>query len=96
MLHEPIPAGDDAVIVLANALNRCRSLSDRESRILEMAICRQMGNPGIRRWSEEDDAKLLKMRKAGFRAEHIADQLDRTDDAVRSRIKLLKKKRMVQ
>lgn len=95
-----IPAGDEAVIALATELNRFRSLSDVESRILERAMCRKMRSEGcysvFRRWSATDDAKLLNMRSAGLPGAHMARVLNRTEAAIYGRLRDLKKKERVK
>ena len=84
-----IPTGNQAVIELADALSKVRALDDRESRILQRAISRDRG--AIRRWTPHEDAKLLKMHKARIRCAQIATTLGRTDQAVFTRLRDLKK-----
>lgn len=88
-----IPAGDAAVIVLAEALGRHRALTDSESLILERAINRQPKRD--RRWSREEDRMLLKMCgrrvQARITAAAMAAQLGRTPEAVRRRLCDLRK-----
>lgn len=95
MLVEAIPAGDEAVIVLATELNRFRSLSDVESRMLERAICRKRRSEGcysaFRRYSDAEDMKLLKMLRAGLSRAHMAQALNRSEDSVRYRLMVLRK-----
>lgn len=86
---KPIPIGDAAVVFLADALSRVRTLNETESRILQRAISRETG--AFRRWTLEDDRKLLKMHKAKISAVAIARTLGRSHDAVRCRLRNLKK-----
>lgn len=84
-----IPTGDAAVIELADALSRIRALDERESRILQRAITRDSG--AFRRWTPEEDRKLLKMHKARIRCAEIAVTLNRKEGAVYRRLSDLKK-----
>lgn len=84
-----IPTGDAAVIELADALSRIRALDERESRILQRAITRDNGT--YRRWTQEEDRKLLKMHKARIRCAEIAKTLNRKEGAVYRRLSDLKK-----
>lgn len=84
-----IPTGDRAVIELADALSRVRALDERESRILQRAITRDTGT--FRRWTPDEDRRLLKMHKARIRCAQIAKTLDRTEQAVFTRLRDLKK-----
>lgn len=94
MLDTTIHTGDAAVVFLAEALGRCRELTDIESRILHRAIRRDRGD--FRRWTEQDDARLRKMRRAGLRASDMADALNRTEDSVRRRLCDLRKRERVR
>jgi hypothetical protein len=94
MLDATIHTGDAAVVYLAEALGRVRELTDIESRILHKAIRRDQGV--FRRWMPADDAKLLKMRRAGLRASDMASSLNRTEDSVRRRLCDLRKKERVR
>jgi serine/threonine-protein kinase RIO1 len=89
MLDTTIHTGDAAVVYLADALSRVRALTETESRILHRALRRDAGM--FRRWTAAEDAKLLKMHKAGIRAPGIAMTLGRSSDAVRRRLCDLKK-----
>lgn len=89
-----IPAGDAAVILLAEALGRHRALTDVESLVLERAIHRQPKRD--RRWTREEDRLLLKMCgrrvQARITAAAMAAQLGRTPGAVRQRLCDLRKR----
>lgn len=90
----PIPSGDAAVILLAEALGRHRALNDVESLVLERAITRQPKRD--RRWTREEDRMLLKMCgrrvQARITAAAMAAQLGRTPQAVRQRLCDLRKR----
>lgn len=47
----------------------------------------------FRRWTDEDDAALLRMHKARIRGNLIAETLRRTENGVRCRLRDLKKRR---
>jgi hypothetical protein len=86
--------GDAAVIYFAEALNKVRGLSDTESRILQRAMTR--GSGMFRRWTAQEDARLLKMHKARFKAVDMALRLNRTDRSVYQRLHELKKRERVR
>jgi hypothetical protein len=90
MLEAPIHSGDAAVVYLAEALGKERPLSEVESRILHKAIRRDAG--AFRRWTPEEDRKLLKMHKARIRGADIAVTLKRTEATVYQRLCRLKKR----
>ena len=89
MKAQALPIGDAAVVYLAEALGRVRELSDMESRILQRAITRDTG--AFRRWTDEEDRKLMKMHKARIRGVEMAATLDRTEGSVYRRLSDLKK-----
>lgn len=89
MLQQPIPTGEAAIVHLAEALGKERALTDTESRILHRAINRERG--AFRRWTQADDAKLLKMHKARIRVSQMAGLLQRTEGSIYRRLCDLKK-----
>lgn len=84
------PTGDAAIVLLAEALGRLRELSETESRVLQRAITRDAG--AFRRWTPQDDAKLLKMHKARIHGKQMAETLNRTEASVYGRLRDLKKR----
>ena len=94
MLDMTIHTGDAAVVYLAEALGRERPLSEVESRILGRAIRRDRGD--FRRWTPDDDRRLLKAHKARIRVSEIAVTLGRTEDSVYTRLRDLKKREKVR
>jgi hypothetical protein len=83
---------DEIVIELANALNRFRSLTDRESRWLYDAIRRERYVAGNERyWKPTDIAKLTRMIRRGRKPRDIAKTLGRTEQAVWSKIRMLRR-----
>lgn len=79
-------------LFFVEALSRARPLSDVEVHRLDQLLRRGPARPVLRSWSREDDGLLLGMREARKHAADIADALARTPDAVRSRIKHMKRK----
>lgn len=81
---------EGAVVELATALNRYRSLDDRESRWLERALRRELrasaGPAYVRNGWRKDDPKLMRMLSKGMRPPQIAVKLGRTPRAVRNRM----------
>lgn len=90
MLHEVIPSGEAAIVLLADALSRERPLSELESRILHRSIRRDQG--AFRRWTPQEDDQLLKMHRARIRGAEMATTLNRTEATVYQRLCRLKKK----
>lgn len=84
-----IPTDGDAVVFLAERLGRLRPLEEMEVRTLHLAIRRQQG--AFRRWTSEEDAKLLRMHKAKIRGAEMAKTLNRSEDGVTARLRVLKK-----
>jgi hypothetical protein len=84
-----IPTGEAAIVFFAERLGALRALDDTESRVLHRAIIRETG--AFRRWTAQDDAKLLKMSKARIRQAQIAKTLGRSENSVEWRIRQLKK-----
>jgi hypothetical protein len=94
MLELTTLSGDAAVVFLAEALGRERQLTEHESRILQRAVKR--GHGAFRRWTVGDDVRLMKMHKAKRRAADIAEALGRTEYAVTTRLRDLKKREKVR
>lgn len=94
MFDAPIPTGEQAIVFLAERLGSVRALDDIESRVLQRAITRERG--GVRRWTAADDAMLLKMHKARIRGAEMAVTLRRSEQAVYTRLRDLKKRRKVR
>lgn len=93
MLDMTIHTGDAAVVYLAEALGRVRELTDIESRILHRAIRRDAGQ--FRRWTQDEDRRLLRMSKSRIRVAEMAVTLSRTEDSVRTRLRDLRKRERV-
>lgn len=67
-------------------------LPDRDKRSIERRRRRIMGGePLTRLWTPEDDAAMLHMLSLGMTIRRIADELDRSEAAVRSREAVLNK-----
>lgn len=94
MLDTTIHTGDAAVVYLAEALGRVRELTEIESRILGRAINRERGL--FRRWTTDEDRRLMKAHWARIRVSEIAQTLHRTEDSVRTRLRDLKKRERVR
>lgn len=93
-MNAAIPTGDKAALMFADALSVERALTEVESRVLQRLVNRDKG--AFRRWSEQDDAKLLRMHKAKIRGADIAKTLGRSEDAVFVRLHRLKKAQRVK
>lgn len=79
-------------LFFVEALSRARPLTDAEIHRLDQLLRRRPLAPVLRRWSREDDGLLIGMQGARKHSAEIARTLKRTPDAVRSRIKHMKKK----
>jgi hypothetical protein len=88
-MNAVLPTGNEAVVFFAEQLGKHRALDDREVRVLKLAISRDRGSH--RRWTSAEDASLLKMHKARIRCVDIAAALKRSEAAVFTRIRDLKK-----
>jgi hypothetical protein len=75
----------------ADALNRERGLTQVESELLGRLLSRAPSEPVMRRWSGADDRDLLRLH-VSMTAPQIAQQMDRTPWAIRSRLRALKRK----
>lgn len=91
--HIALTSGADAAIYFAEQLGRERALSEQESIVLERVISSKP-RPD-RRWTPEEDRKLLKMSKARIRGADMAETLKRTPWAVYRRLSDLKKRERV-
>ncbi len=85
-----IPTGEAAIVFFAEKLNAIRPLEDLEVRALHLAIQRDRGS--FRRWTEDEDRRLLKMHKARIQGAQMAATLRRSEDSIYSRLRILKKK----
>jgi DNA-binding NarL/FixJ family response regulator len=83
---------DEIIETLLTDLSRFRALSDQESELLERVILRN-GVVRVHRWYwlPADDRRLKQMAAKGMTAQMIAAAMNRTPEAVRTRIKKLKK-----
>lgn len=84
-----VPTGEAAIVFFAERLGALRALDDTEVRVLNVAIVRETG--GFRRWTDAEDAQLLKMHKAKIRGAEMAVTLRRSEDSVVWRLRMLKK-----
>ena len=86
---------DMVLIELATSLGRERVLSDQESRWLEGAVRREdrrNGRANLKvRWERKDDIGLKRHLKRGRKPREIARAMGRTEDAVWSRIRQLRR-----
>lgn len=86
---------DTIVIELANSLNRFRSLTEQESRWVEASVRREewrkTGGP-TPRWAAKDDIRLKRMVRNGKQPRAIARAMGRSEQAVWSRIRFLRRK----
>jgi hypothetical protein len=81
---------EDILVSLFNEVGRSRALTDAESRLLEKII-RKCADQGTRRlWTQSEDRLLLQLTGKGWTARQISIRLERTRDAVHTRIKKLK------
>lgn len=89
---------DQTIIALAEALGRCRALSNQESIWLERAVRREdvrTGRVCVREgWSTTDDARLIR-RLEKVKPAQIAKELNRSLPSVYQRIEKLKKQEPV-
>lgn len=91
---------DMVLIELATSLGRERALSDQESRWLEGAVRREdrrngkarAWGPGKILWQTKDDVALKRHLKRGRKAREIARAMGKTEDAIWSRIRHLRRK----
>lgn len=82
------------LIELATSLNKYRSLTEREAGWLYGAIRREKRRGGEnlkQRWLAKDDIALKRLLRHGKRPRDIARAIGRTEDAVWSRMKALRK-----
>jgi hypothetical protein len=91
LMETTIPTGEAAIVFFAERLGALRSLDETEVRVLNRAIIRETG--AFRRWTAEEDTKLLKMHKAKIRGAQMAETLHRSVDSVVWRLRMLKKGR---
>ena len=86
---------EDAIIKASSGMTCAQLmelLPDRDKRSIERRRRRIMGGePLTRLWTPEDDAAMLHLLSLGFTIRRIADELDRSEAAVRSREALLNK-----
>ncbi len=79
-------------IVLANALNRERALTPRESELVAALVARSVNPRPLRRWTVAQDTQLRDLVNLGLTAAEIGVHIGRTTDAIHTRIKRLKEK----
>ena len=89
--------GSGPVIVeLLEEIGRFRALTDAESRLLERVLQANQIRQGRRFWTHTEDALLKRLVAKGFTAITIAERMERTPDAVRTRIKVIRKPKKAQ
>lgn len=79
------------VVEMANALNRFRSLDDRELGWVQRAIRQEERKKGNGRpfWTPEEDATLKGLLGAGMRTRQIGVEMHKTASSVRCRMRAL-------
>lgn len=91
---------DEIIVELATLLGKERALSDRESGFLEKAVRRievANGVSYVEPWTgEQDFAVITMMREGKLTGAEIAKQLGRTDDALWSRVRYLRRKGLLE
>lgn len=85
---------DEIIVELAEALSRERALSDRESSYLERSL-RKLSRGQRDEWDGEQDVALVRMMEEGEPVSEIAANILRTEDAVWSRVRYLRRKGMI-
>lgn len=96
---KPLPAietmpPDEIIVELAEALGRERALTERESLFLEQAL-RRLNRQPQDEWTAEQDMALVRLADEGGDVREVARALVRTEDAIRSRIRELRKRNMI-
>lgn len=83
---------DQMIITLATELSRQRALTDVESRWLEAAIRREDRRNGCKRsfWTRAEDRRLKRFLVRGKKVREIAPLMNKTEQAVWSRIRVLR------
>ncbi|WP_294328288.1 hypothetical protein [uncultured Sphingomonas sp.] len=76
--------------MLANALNRERALTPRESELVAALVARSINPRPLRRWTVAQDTQLRDLVNLGLTAAEIGVHIGRSTDAVHTRIKRLK------
>ncbi|WP_156361422.1 hypothetical protein [Sphingomonas sp. Leaf67] len=78
--------------MLANALNRERALTPRESELVAALVARSVNPRPLRRWTMAQDTQLRDLINLGLTAGEIGVHIGRTTDAIHTRIKRLKER----
>lgn len=91
MNMDPVTIG----IALADALNRERSLTDWESRLVAALVAKALHPQPLRRWTTEQDEQLRSLLGRGLTAAEIGERIGRSTDAIHTRVKRLKTKEAI-
>lgn len=83
-------------IALADALNRERALTQWESGLVAALVTKTPHAQPLRRWTQAQDEQLLVLVSDGPTAPEIALRMGRTAWSVRSRLRTLKRKGLLQ
>lgn len=78
------------VVALADEVNRSRPLTDSEVDGVCLALWLTDQRGRARGWTQQDDAKLVRLTQDGVLAPQAALALNRSTQAIRSRLKRLK------
>lgn len=85
---DPVTIG----IVLADALNRERSLTEWESGLVAALVAKALHPQPLRRWTTAQDEQLRELLELGHTAAEIGARVGRSTDAIHTRVKRLKMK----
>jgi len=81
---------EDIAIHFADVVNRSRSLTPEESRMVSIVLARK--EKPSRGWSRKDLSELRRMKAAGQRAPYIGRKLGRSPGAVNSMWRNMKRR----
>lgn len=83
---------DEIIVALAEKLGKERALDNQESRWLEQALRRHLRSTGVKRgfWRPKDDLALKRHLRRNRMVREIARAMGKTEDAIRSRIRVLR------